>query len=136
MTQATTQSSARSVLLVDDNEINVMVASEFLSRINIHPDVAVDGQDAINKLNETSSDYSLILMDCQMPIMDGYQATKLIRQGQAGERYKHAKIIAVTANALTTDRQKCLDAGMDDYISKPLKVDSFTELVNSYLEPE
>lgn len=136
MTQATTQSSARSVLLVDDNDINVMVASEFLSGINIHPDIAVDGQDAIDKLNQEGSDYALILMDCQMPIMDGYQATKLIREGKAGEKYKHAKIIAVTANALSSDRQKCLDAGMDDYISKPLKVGSFTELVNSYLDPE
>lgn len=136
-TQATKQMGTSSnVLLVDDNEINVMVASEFLSGINVTPDIAVDGQDAINKLNQAGSDYSLILMDCQMPIMDGYQATKLIREGQAGEKYKHTKIIAVTANALSSDRQKCLDAGMDDYISKPLKVDTFTELVKRYLNPE
>ena len=60
----------------------------------------------------------------------------MIREGQAGEKYKHTKIIAVTANALSSDRQKCLDAGMDDYISKPLKVDTFTELVKRYLNPE
>ena len=136
MTEEHSHNSDRSVLLVDDNAINVMVASQFLSGIDIYPDVAIDGQDAIDKLNEAGSDYSLILMDCQMPIMDGYQATKLIREGQAGEKYKHTKIIAVTANALSTDRQKCLDAGMDDYISKPLKVDSFTALVNSYLKSE
>ena len=126
-------SVSSNVLLVDDNEINVLEASEFLSGIGITPDVAIDGQDAIDKLNQEGSDYSLILMDCQMPIVDGYQATRLIREGKAGDKYKQAKIIAVTANALDTDRQKCLDAGMDDYISKPLKVDSFTTLVKQYL---
>ena len=109
------------VLLVEDTFINQEVIKGILSIYPINLDVAENGAEAIKLLNEaTDHPYSLILMDCQMPIMDGYSATRNIRQGAAGYNYKNLPIIALTANAMEGDRQKCLDAGMSDYLSKPI----------------
>ncbi|GAB1262532.1 PAS domain S-box protein [Aurantivibrio plasticivorans] len=112
------------VLLVDDNAINVEVAKLMLSELEIHADVATNGNEAIQSLLNSGADpFTLILMDCQMPVMDGYAATKLIREGQAGIAYRKIPIIAMTANAMTGDRERCVTAGMSDYLSKPVNED-------------
>ncbi|WP_022942128.1 response regulator [Psychromonas hadalis] len=114
--------SAIKILLVEDNKVNQMVALGILQEFGFSADIAEDGLQALNilKKNEGHESYQLIYMDCQMPIMDGYQTTQCIRQGDAGEQYKTMPIIAMTANAMEGERNKCLQAGMDDYISKPI----------------
>jgi len=111
------------LLLVEDNRVNQMVAKGVLKKIGIdNIDIAVNGIDAIEKLKSSDKiqPYNFLFMDCQMPEMDGYQATKLIREGAAGARYRKVPIVAMTANAMLGDEQKCLDAGMDDYLVKPI----------------
>ena len=109
------------VLLVEDNKVNQVVAGALLKQAELTFDIAEDGEDALTKLNQaTANTYQLILMDCQMPIMDGYQATMAIREGLAGQENRAIPIIALTANAMHGDKEKCLNAGMNDYLSKPL----------------
>jgi CheY-like chemotaxis protein len=107
------------VLLAEDNDINQMVALETLAMLGYEADLAGNGAEAV-RLAATKT-YKAILMDCQMPKMDGFEATReLRRREQPGQ---HVPIIALTAGALTEDRQRCLDAGMDDYLAKPIDPD-------------
>jgi PAS domain S-box-containing protein len=110
------------ILLVEDNSVNQEVASFMLEDMGLSADVAVNGIHALQQLNNnTGSDrYHLILMDCRMPEMDGFEATRQIRKGAAGDLYRDIPIIAMTANAMKGDREHCLHAGMDDYIRKPV----------------
>ena len=110
------------ILLVEDNHVNQLVAQGILADFGLAVDVANNGLEALQSLNafyETDM-YSLILMDCQMPEMDGYETTREIRKGECGENYQDIPIFAMTANAMQGDREKCLDAGMSDYLSKPI----------------
>jgi signal transduction histidine kinase/CheY-like chemotaxis protein/HPt (histidine-containing phosphotransfer) domain-containing protein len=113
------------VLLVEDNRVNQEVASRMLKSFGIDPVLAVDGQEATAALRQGSFD--LVLMDCQMPVMDGYEATAAIRTWEAQQASPSDRsrlpILAMTATALAGDRERCLRAGMDDYISKPIKRD-------------
>ncbi|WP_064663135.1 PAS domain S-box protein [Pseudoalteromonas sp. MQS005] len=114
------------ILLVEDNNINQIVASTTLKKIGINSiDIAANGQHALEYLKQTTSHnpYSLILMDCQMPVMDGYQAITNIRVNEAGSKNPPITIIAMTANAMVGDKAKCLQVGMNDYISKPIAQD-------------
>lgn len=107
------------VLLVEDNPVNLMVAQRLLSVLGVENDAAGDGQAALQQMS--AKQYDMVLMDCQMPVMDGYQATRHWREHErASNRPEHLPIVAMTANAMAGDRQKCLDAGMDDYLSKPV----------------
>lgn len=106
------------VLLVEDNPVNQIVAQTLVEAEGYEVEIAGDGQQAIDKLN--GGDFCLVLMDCQMPVMDGYDATRNIREGACGESTKTIPVIAMTANAMQGDKEKCLDSGMDDYISKPI----------------
>ncbi|PKF62195.1 histidine kinase [Psychromonas sp. psych-6C06] len=114
---------ATKILLVEDNKVNQMVALGVLNELGFNADVAENGLQALEILQGSSSNtpYQLIYMDCQMPVMDGYQTTINIRQGDAGKRYEDIPIIAMTANAMEGDREKCLEVGMDDYIGKPIE---------------
>lgn len=117
------------VLVVDDNPVNRKVAAGFLKKMGFEADIAEDGLQAVHAVDST--DYGLVLMDCQMPVMDGYEATRQIRHNLKG---RFLPIIAVTANAMEGDREKCLAAGMDDYMAKPLRKDALNQMVFSWLE--
>ena len=105
------------ILLVEDNEINQEVALTLLDELGLTTKVASNGKEALEMLESTENVYDVVLMDCQMPVMDGYEATIAIRKI---ERYKYLPIIAMTANAMTGDKEKCIDCGMNDYMSKPI----------------
>jgi signal transduction histidine kinase/CheY-like chemotaxis protein len=107
------------VLLVEDNKTNQMVARLMLQKMGCLVDIAENGQEAVKKT--TQQDYQVIFMDIQMPLMDGYQTTQAIRAQESAIHKKPSLIIAMTANAIKGDREKCLAAGMDDYIAKPFK---------------
>ena len=105
------------LLLVEDNEVNQEVAQHILNDAGIRVDIASNGAIALAKIEENT--YDGVLMDCQMPVMDGYQATRKLRQDP---RYSNLPVIAMTANAMVGDKEKCLDAGMNDFIAKPIDV--------------
>jgi len=106
------------VLLADDNAVNQMLAKHLLRKLGAWVHAVGNGLEVLQALRD--ADFDVVLMDCQMPDMDGYEATRRLRHQQAGARNRNIPIIAVTANALATDRQKCLDVGMSDYLSKPI----------------
>ena len=118
------------VLLVEDNAVNQLVAKAILQKFGITPSIANDGLEAIQKVKTTQFD--LILMDCQMPVLDGFEATAKIRQLEQ-QSNKHTPIIALTANAHDKDRERCLEAGMDDYLSKPIINDQLYNTISKYL---
>ena len=105
------------VLLVEDIPINMQVARHMLTGLGCRVVEALNGKDALECIEE--HDFDVVLMDCQMPIMDGYSATRVQRARERKTGARRLPIIALTANALAEDRQRCLDAGMDDFISKP-----------------
>ncbi len=125
MSEKNTGAEGLKILLAEDNLVNQMVAKRILQKLGCEVDIAADGQKAVDM--QTAQHYTLIFMDCQMPELDGYAATQEIRRRNAGNR--HIPIIAMTANAMAGDREKCLGAGMDDYLSKPVKADKIHEML-------
>lgn len=120
------------VLLVEDNIVNQKVAVSMLKKVGLSdPDIACDGKEAVNMNQKT--DYDLILMDCQMPEMSGYEATGLIRKRETSHNLPRVPIIAMTANAMQGDREKCLASGMDDYLSKPIKAETLKDMLTQWL---
>ena len=122
------------ILVVEDNDINQEVVVSMLADMNLDCDVAENGFKAISQLKDAGSPaFHLVFMDCQMPEMDGYEATRRIRAGEAGEQFKDIPIVAMTANAMLGDKQQCLDAGMNDYLSKPIDDHSVEAALNKWL---
>ena len=113
------------VLVVDDNAINQQVAVQMLTKLGVRASVANNGAEAIEMLQRR--DYHLVFMDWQMSTMDGFEATHRIRQGEAGEDNKGIRIVAMTANAMSGDREKCVAAGMDDHLAKPISFDALAK---------
>ena len=124
LSDVTWPSNAR-VLLVEDNPTNQIVALGMMDMIGLEADIANNGLEAIEamQLALDTAPYTIILMDCQMPEMDGYEASTAIREGCAGDAYKEIPIVAMTANAMAGDREKCLMSGMSDYVSKPINLE-------------
>jgi signal transduction histidine kinase/DNA-binding response OmpR family regulator len=134
--KSASKTSAVRILLVEDNPLNCEVALSILEDLNFQADVAENGVQALRALVSAGSDspYDLILMDCQMPEMDGYEATRKIRAGQLGIHNYAIVIIAMTANAMKGDREKCIEAGMDDYLTKPINVSVLQDTLEKWLE--
>ena len=127
------------ILLAEDNEINQIVASEVLTKSGFRCDIVGDGNKAVQKAQ--SGQYDLILMDCQMPIMDGFDATREIRRLERAGRLtggtaRHIPIVALTANAMKGDRERCLEAGMDAYASKPINPQELLRIIEQMLRTE
>jgi|GEM_PF-2413192 len=122
------------ILLAEDNIINQKVALKMLSGLGFKADFVANGLEAVRALELIN--YDVVLMDCMMPEMDGYEATAVIRNPDSSVLNHSVPIIAVTANAMVGDREICLQAGMDDYIAKPLKKDELAKMLDKWLHPE
>jgi two-component system, sensor histidine kinase and response regulator len=120
-----------SVLVAEDTPVNQIVARRLLEKRGLRVDIACDGREALQR--HANSSYELIFMDCQMPSLDGYQATEEIRRREGADR--HTPIIALTAHTLIGDREQCLAAGMDDYLAKPIALDALDEILTQTLRP-
>jgi PAS domain S-box-containing protein len=120
------------ILLVEDDEANQVAFSRLLSKSSHQVEIAENGREALKLLGE--KDYDLVLMDCRMPVMDGYEATAAIRDPGSKVRNHAIPIIALTANAMREDRKKCLDAGMDDYLSKPIDLAKLLEMIEKWVK--
>ncbi len=118
----------KTILVVDDNKTNQIVATGMLKLLGYQFDVAANGQEALDLLAEST--YALILMDCQMPIMDGYVATDKIRQG---DQQSDIVIVAMTANVMKGDKEKCLAAGMNDFLAKPMEINKLQAIIDKWL---
>ncbi len=121
--------AAPRLLLVEDNPINQAVVEAMLRRLGLEVRVAGHGREAVELAR--GEQFDLILMDCQMPVMDGFRATQLLREGAAGDR--RTPIVALTANAVDGDRERCLAAGMDDYLAKPFSLDDLVVVLGRWL---
>ncbi len=127
--EAVTAERAR-VLVAEDNPVNQKLAIRMLEKFNLSVDVAANGREVIDMLGKAA--YDLVFMDCHMPEMDGYEATASIRQAEK-ESGTHLSIVAMTANAMQGDREKCLSAGMDDYITKPIRREAIQEMLQKWI---
>lgn len=121
----------REVLVVDDNEINRLVVSKMLEKFEVRITTASDGGEAVGLVKRKKFD--VILMDCQMPNMDGYEATKVIREVEKANRQNRTPIVALTAHAAKGDEEKCLAADMDDYLAKPVKIEDIEAKLYKWL---
>ena len=120
------------VLVVEDNAVNQLVAVKHLEKLGIEAELVSDGEKAVRALR--AADYDIVFMDCQMPVMDGYEATRVIREAEA-KTQRHTPIVAMTANAMPGDMEKCLEAGMDDYLSKPVKQADLQKKIEEWSAP-
>jgi CheY-like chemotaxis protein/HPt (histidine-containing phosphotransfer) domain-containing protein len=120
------------ILLAEDNATNREVALRVLEKLGFHADAVADGRQAVEALQTGS--YDIVLMDVQMPVMDGFEATRAIRSGETKVPDPRIPIIAMTAHAMKGDRERCLEAGMDDYISKPIAPQALAEALEKWLD--
>jgi CheY-like chemotaxis protein len=128
--QATSSRLAQArILVVEDNGTNQKVAQKMLEALGYSPELRDNGQ--LGVAAHAAAPYDLILMDCQMPVMDGYEAARAIRA--LGADARHVPIVALTANALEGDRERCLAAGMNDYLTKPLKRERLRTALEQWL---
>jgi len=126
--------SCHRILIVDDHPINMLFAQKLLGTMGfVRVDDAANGLEALDKIKNGGKDYDLIMMDCQMPEMDGFEASRKIREWESMTAHKRIPIIATTARAMESDRDLCLQAGMDDYLSKPINPDKLHDTLSRWL---
>jgi CheY-like chemotaxis protein/HPt (histidine-containing phosphotransfer) domain-containing protein len=116
------------ILLAEDNKVNQRVTSRILEKAGHRVDVVSNGQEALSALE--AFPYDLVLMDVQMPLMDGFEATRAIRQRE--RRVRHTPVVAMTAHAMKGDRERCIAAGMDDYLSKPIRLQEILNVIDRW----
>jgi CheY-like chemotaxis protein len=133
-TPSETSAGPPRVLVVDDNLVNQKLSSKMLQRLGCEVQIVENGQLAVERLQERGFD--VVFMDCQMPVMDGYEATRRVRIREENAKLARTPIVAMTANAMQGDREKCLAAGMDDYITKPFKPADFKRMLESWVTRE
>jgi len=121
------------ILLAEDNSVNQKVAMAMLERLGYCADLVCNGVEALEAL--AKADYDVVLMDCLMPEMDGYEATRSIREGRSGTRNPRIPIIAITADAMAGDRDRCIQAGMSDYLSKPVELQKLSKILEKWIVP-
>lgn len=121
------------VLVAEDNLINQKVIRIILDRVGCEYEIAQDGIEALNQYQ--SGTFDLILMDCQMPNLDGIQAAQKIREFETSKNIPRCSIIAMTANAMKGDKERCLSAGMDDFLAKPFKSQQLTAIIEQWSGP-
>lgn len=122
------------ILLVEDDKTNQKVALKMLNNLGFYCDISDNGEKALEAFKKNH--YDLIFMDCQMPVMNGYESTKLIRMHEKENNINQIPIVALTAHALESDDKKCFDAGMSDYLTKPINKDKLVSVLNKYLSSE
>jgi len=122
------------ILIVEDNKINQIVAGSILKKLGYKTDVASNGYECISALKQ--NEYSMVLMDCQMPDMDGFQTTKEIRNGNSGVINPGITIVALTAHAMDGYRELCIEAGMNDFISKPINIREIEDILNRWINTD
>lgn len=120
------------ILVAEDNEMNQRLIQKVLNRKGFNCELAKTGKEAVEAIKRQR--YDIVFMDCQMPEMDGYEATKYIRESEASNQHQY--IVAMTANAMEGDRNKCIEVGMDDYISKPIDYEKLFELIQNRMKKE
>jgi len=121
----------KTVLLVEDNAVNAFISVALLESLGVHAVQAANGREAVDLFRERR--FAAVLMDCEMPVMDGFTATRLIREYEGRAKAPRTPIIALTANALSGDRESCLAQGMDDYLSKPIELGHLSNLIATWL---
>jgi len=120
------------ILLVEDNPVNQVVAKKMLEKAGLSYEVANNGEEAVDRLKQSHT-FNLVLMDCQMPVMDGYAATEALRAQEKETGQERLPVVAMTANAMEGDKEKCLSAGMDDYVAKPVNQQVLKETLGRWL---
>jgi len=122
------------VLLVEDNEVNLMVARRILEQMGVTVVTAINGKEALDRVKQR--DFDCILMDVQMPVLDGMEATRQLRQWEREQGRAPIPVIALTANAMEEERERCFTAGMDDHLAKPFRRQQLSRVLTPYLTPE
>ncbi|MAK50910.1 ATP-binding protein [Marinobacter sp.] len=121
-------------LVVEDNPVNQRVATAMLKRLGFHTDSANNGKEALDRVTTNHTGYDIILMDCQMPVMDGYEATRYIREWEQSNAQIGTPIIALTADVLPGTEKSCLDCGMNDYLAKPVRKEMLREVLSRWIK--
>ncbi|MBU2955968.1 ATP-binding protein [Marinobacter sp. F3R08] len=129
-----TGDDTRYALVVEDNNVNQRVATAMLMRLGFETDAANNGKDALEKVTKNHTSYDIILMDCQMPLMDGYEATRYIREWEQTNGRSVTPIIALTADVLPGTEKTCLDCGMNDYLAKPVRKQMLREVLGRWIK--
>ena len=131
MTQNSKHDSEIKILLVEDNKVNQELAIHMLKILGYTVDAVDDGERALKELDQHI--YHMVLMDCEMPVMNGYEATRIWRAREQQQQRKAIPVIALTAHAVSGEREKCLNCGMNDFLTKPFEYDAFAQMVKKWL---
>jgi len=127
---------AARALVIEDNPVNQRVAATMLTRLGFVPDTARDGREALELVKDSPYRYAVVLMDCQMPVMDGYETTRRLRQWEHQQHWTEVPVIALTADASPATEKSCLSCGMNDYLTKPVRKETLQVVLSRWLEPE